>query len=225
MSWAKRLSAAATAGAAVVILMAAEQRSPLDRYIEEAMRTSPAAPAAAGSLYTTEGPLNDLARDPRARLTNDLVTIQVVESATALSKGTTTSSRKSAAKGGISALYGVASGRFADLLGTSNSSSLQGDGTTTRSGSLSTRLSARVTHVLPNSYLVVEGHREMVINSEKQLVVIRGIVRPSDLTRDNTVRSDRLAQMEVRINGKGVVNDAVKKPFFLYRLLLGLIPF
>ena len=39
------------------------------------------------------------------------------------------------------------------------------------------------------------------------------------------MRSDRLGQLEVRVNGKGVVGDAIKRPFFLYRLLLGLLPF
>jgi len=213
--------------AAVVVAgwLGAEERSPLDRYIEEAMRTAPFPPARNGSLYTSEGPLGEMTRDPRARLVNDLITIVVTESATALSKGTTTSSRKSSANGGVTSLYGAAAGPFANLINTNNANTLQGEGATTRSSTVSTRLSARVTHVLPNGYMVVEGYREVMVNSEKQLVTIRGMVRPSDLTRDNAVRSDRLAQMEVRINGKGVVNDAVRRPFFLYRLLLGLLPF
>jgi flagellar L-ring protein precursor FlgH len=205
--------------------MLAEERSPLDRYVEEVQGPNPNPAAAAGSTYSPEGPLADPARDPRASRVHDLVTILVVESANALAKGTTASSRKSSAKGGVSSLYGPASGRFADLLSTSNAATLQGEGATTRSSAVTTRLSARVTHVLPNGNLVVEGYREVMVNSERQLVSIRGVVRPVDLTRDNTVRSDRLAQMEVRINGKGVVNDAVRRPFFLYRLLLGLLPF
>jgi flagellar L-ring protein precursor FlgH len=47
----------------------------------------------------------------------------------------------------------------------------------------------------------------------------------SDLSAGNTVPSDHLAQLEVNINGKGVVNDAIHRPFFLYRVLLGLLPF
>ncbi len=217
--------ALAAAAASLAGCLGAEERSPLDRYIEESLRTAPPAPASPGSVYTYDSFLGDLARDPRSRLVNDLVTIIVVESSTALSKGTTTTSRKSSAKGGVSSLYGPASSRFADLVNTSNQTSLQGDGATSRSSSVSTRLSARVTHVLPNGYLVLEGQREITVNSERQLLTIRGVARPSDLARDNTVRSDRLAQMEVRVNGRGVVNDAVKRPFFLYRLLLGLLPF
>ena len=51
------------------------------------------------------------------------------------------------------------------------------------------------------------------------------MVRPADLLADNTIRSDRLAELEVRVNGKGVVGDAIRRPFILYRLLLGLLPF
>jgi flagellar L-ring protein precursor FlgH len=51
------------------------------------------------------------------------------------------------------------------------------------------------------------------------------VVRSADIGADDTVRSDRLAQLEVKVNGKGVVGDASRRPFFLYRLLLGLLPF
>jgi flagellar L-ring protein precursor FlgH len=90
---------------------------------------------------------------------------------------------------------------------------------------LSTTLSAHVTHVLPNGCLVVEGVKDVQINSEHQVVSIRGVVRPTDLSPGNVVPSDRLALAEVRINGKGVVGDAIRRPFFLYRLLIGLLPF
>jgi flagellar L-ring protein precursor FlgH len=56
-------------------------------------------------------------------------------------------------------------------------------------------------------------------------VIVRGVVRPADLSPNNVVPSTSLAQLEVRINGKGVVNDAVRRPNILYRILLGLLPF
>jgi flagellar L-ring protein precursor FlgH len=46
-----------------------------------------------------------------------------------------------------------------------------------------------------------------------------------DLSTANIVSSDRIAQMEIQVNGKGVVADSVKRPFILYRLILGLLPF
>jgi flagellar L-ring protein precursor FlgH len=110
-------------------------------------------------------------------------------------------------------------------LTTSGNQQLQGQGTTSRDSSLNTTLTAQVTHVLPNGSLVIQGQKEINVNSEHQTVTIRGILRPNDLSPANQVSSDRLAMLEVRVTGKGVVNDAVKRPFILYRLLLGLLPF
>jgi flagellar L-ring protein precursor FlgH len=103
--------------------------------------------------------------------------------------------------------------------------SLQGQGSTSRGTTLTTTLSARVTDVLPNGYLVVEGVKRVQVNSENQIITIRGVVRPFDLDLTNSVASDRIAQMEVQVNGKGVVGDSIHRPFFLYRILLGLLPF
>ena len=73
--------------------------------------------------------------------------------------------------------------------------------------------------------MLVEAAKDLQVNSERQTITVRGIVRPADIGAGNTVRSDRLGQLEVHVNGKGVVGDAIKRPFFLYRLLLGLLPF
>jgi flagellar L-ring protein precursor FlgH len=90
---------------------------------------------------------------------------------------------------------------------------------------INTTLTARVAAVLPNGGMLLEATKEVEINSERQTITVRGVVRPADLLADNTVLSDRLAELEVRVNGKGVVGDAIKRPFILYRLLLGLLPF
>ena len=90
---------------------------------------------------------------------------------------------------------------------------------------MTTTLSARVTHVLPNGYLVVEGVRDLLVNSERQAITVRGVIRPLDLGPGNTVRSDRVAQLEVKVSGKGVVEDSIRRPMFLYRLLMGILPF
>ena len=90
---------------------------------------------------------------------------------------------------------------------------------------MSTTLTARVIHVLPNGALVIEAAKDIQINSERQTITVRGVVRPADIDTTNSVRSNRLGQLEVRVNGKGVVGDAVRRPFFLYRLILGLLPF
>ncbi len=217
-------------GAAVA---AAERRravelSPLDEYVRAASaRPSDLAGASPGSLFAPGAALADLARDPRAYRLDDLVTIVVSDRASAIARGVTNTSRKSTSSSGIGALAGVlaATSPLANLASLAGSSKVDGQGETSRETELTTTLSARVTHVLPNGYLVLEGTKNIAVNSERQLVTVRGVCRPQDLTPANQVRSDRLGQLEVKVSGKGVVADAVRRPFLLYRLLEGILPF
>jgi len=206
----------------------APQPTALDLYIQQAHAAARAAnDASPGSLWSSGALYNDLARDLRASRVNDTVTVLVAENASAVSSGDVQTARSSAANASVTALGGVtkAAGALANLLGTSGSQSLKGSGTTSRQTVLSTTLGTRVVDVLPNGYLVVEGVKEIRVSSEQQIITVRGVVRPADLSPDNVVRSDHMAQLEVSVNGKGVVGDAIKRPFFLYRLLLGLLPF
>jgi flagellar L-ring protein precursor FlgH len=107
----------------------------------------------------------------------------------------------------------------------SSSASLDGEGETSRETVLSTTLSARVTHVLPNGLLVVQGQKSVRVNSEMQTVTVRGLLRPLDVSPRNTVFSDQIAELEVAVDGKGIVADAVRRPNILYRILLGILPF
>ena len=102
---------------------------------------------------------------------------------------------------------------------------MNGAGTTSRGSTITATLSARVTAVLPNGYLVLQGTKDVLVNSEHQMVTVRGVIRPADLSPGNIITSNQIAQMEIRIDGKGVVNDAIKRPFILWRLILGLLPF
>jgi flagellar L-ring protein precursor FlgH len=171
--------------------------------------------------------LTDLGSDVRAAHVDDLVTVLVSEHASAVASGITKTQRQSNTSNSVTALAGVtrAAGPWANLANVSGNTQLNGQGQTTRQTALTTTLSARVTQVLPNGYLVVEGAKDIQVNSERQTVSVRGIVRTVDLSPGNVVPSTSMADLEVRINGKGVINDAVRRPFFLYRLLLGLLPF
>jgi flagellar L-ring protein precursor FlgH len=111
------------------------------------------------------------------------------------------------------------------LLDFSNERKLQGQGETTRAMTLTTTISARVVATTLNGLLVVEGTKQTVVNSERQTIVVRGLIRPVDVTPGNIVRSDQISDLTLEVNGKGVVNDAIKRPFILYRILLGLLPF
>jgi flagellar L-ring protein FlgH len=64
-----------------------------------------------------------------------------------------------------------------------------------------------------------------VVNSENQTITVRGVIRPIDLDTTNSVPSARIAQMELKVDGKGIVNDSIRRPNILYRILMGLLPF
>jgi flagellar L-ring protein precursor FlgH len=202
--------------------------SPLDRFVRDAETRSAEAPAPTpGAIWVSQSRLADAARDVRASQIDDLLTIVVAEQASAVTSGTTKTSRTSSAKSGITAAGGITRplGPLVNLAGLSGDQQLSGEGATSRSTTLKTTVTARVVHVLPNGALVVEAAKDIQINSERQTITLRGVVRPQDVDAANSVQSDRLGQLEVRVNGKGVVGDAVRRPFFLYRLLLGLLPF
>lgn len=212
-------------------LLPQPQPSAVDQYVHDAdsRALQDADLASLGSTWSNFSVMTDLARDPRAGRLDDVVTIVVAESASAVSTGTTQTSRKSSAATTVTGVPGIKSAAAAALLANlakmSGDTELNGQGTTSRSTTLNTEMTARVTHVLPNGFLVVEGSKNVQINSEWQVVTVRGIVRPADLASDNTVSSARIAQLEIKLDGKGVVNDAIHRPNILYRLLLGLLPF
>ncbi len=202
-----------------------DKLSSIERYILEATAQASSVQASPGSLYSSSGLLGDVARDLQARQVNDIVTIVVADRASAVSRGTTNSARKSSASASIASLYGSRASALASLARLGGQQQLKGQGETSRETVLTTTISARVTNVLPNGYLVLEGGKDIWINSEHQQITVRGVVRWNDIGAGNQVSSDRLANLEVQVKGKGVVGDAIRRPNFLYRLLLGLLPF
>jgi len=101
--------------------------------------------------------------------------------------------------------------------------SYNGEGSTSRETRLATTLTARVVDVLPNGYLVVQGRREVRVNNENQMVVLTGIVRPTDINRSNVVSSSAVAQMTIRVQGKGTVSQPLK-PGWLHQIINGIWP-
>jgi flagellar L-ring protein precursor FlgH len=181
--------------------------------------------ASPGSLYSASGRLADSARDVRASEVNDIVTIIVKEAASAIVTGVSNSSRKSSVNASITGIAGIVSPKLTNLVGATGDTELAGAGSTSRNLTLSTTISARVIEVQPNGNLVIEGIKDIGVNSDKQTITVHGIVRPADLSSANMVNSVQVANLTVKVTGKGVVGDAIRRPNFLYRLLLGLLPF
>jgi flagellar L-ring protein FlgH len=203
--------------------------SPLDKYISDAYKdgSSPQAAHPIGSTWSQNALFSNLGMDLRANRVNDLVNIVVTETFSAVANGDVKTQRQATAQSNIAQLAGVTktTGPLANLLGTNTQTQLQGTGETSRGAVLTANLSARVTHILPNGYLVIEGTKRVQVSSENQVVTVRGVIRPVDLAPNNSISSNLIAQMEIQVNGKGVINDTIHRPNILYRILLGILPF
>jgi flagellar L-ring protein FlgH len=198
----------------------------LRAYIDSAKKTGAEAQKSEGSLWTGSGYRANLFRDAKARGIDDVVTIRVSETTQAVASADAKNSRASSATAGVSNLFGLekAIKEMPTMVSGKSDSSFEGKGSTSRETTLETSLTARVTDVLPNGYLVVEGMREIRVNNENQSVYLTGVVRPDDIGPNNTVLSSAVAQMSVRVQGKGVVSQPIK-PGWLFKLLNGILPF
>ncbi len=189
-----------------------------------ALMQSPANP----SLFSADSPNLFLFRDQKARALGDIVTIQVVETATATNSATTATQKKGDVSLNGPAVFGIEQGNsalnFSNMLQGAGGINFNGTGSTSRTGKLEAAISARVVEVLSNGDLRIEGNKEVAINGERQLLTIRGLVRVKDVTPSNQVLSTSIADMAVLFNGKGVVADA-NKPGWLYKVFRVISPF
>ncbi len=198
----------------------------LGSYVAEANAQPAPQQGGDGSLWVGKGAYSNLFRDFKAREVNDVVTIVVAETTQANTAADATSNKDSSAEVGFSNLFG-AEKKIKELSSAVNGKStttFKGAGSTTRATMLTTTLTARVKSVLPNGYLQIEGIRELRLNNENQTIYLSGIVRPEDISAKNIVSSAAIAQMEVRVQGRGIVSQPLK-PGWLYRILNGILPF
>jgi flagellar L-ring protein precursor FlgH len=168
-------------------------------------------PVALGSLWPADDHVFFYA-DHKALRVGDIVTINIVESASANNTADTDLSRKSSIEAGLSSWFGkekfLKLFKLSDNLISSNSEDThKGAGTTTRGGNLTATITAIVKEVLPNGNLVIQGTRTVAVNHEEQYITITGVIRPLDVTRDNNVLSTRVADASIAIGGSGVVAD------------------
>jgi len=183
--------------------------------------------AEARASYTTATPgglwMSGLLGDLRAHNVNDLVTVHVIEAVTAQGTADAALNKKSNAAVAVPNLFGLESkypGALdpSSLAALSTSTTFTGGGNTSRSGSLSAEMTARVAEVLPNGTMVIEGVREIEINGDRQIVVLSGLVRPSDIGPGNVIPSTAIGQMRIRYFGSGLIKDNLQ-PGWLVKAL------
>ncbi len=174
----------------------------VDLALQYAAQPSPAM----GSLWNNSGAT--MFTDPKARQVGDLVMIFVQETASATRSLGTKRSRKSKHASSLSGMFGLEKELIPHFnpglaMDTSNDKSFAGSGETTNSDSLIASVTAVVTAVYPNGNMMVIGRREVTINQQPQELTFSGIVRPSDISANNTIVSSQVAQAKVSYGGGG----------------------
>ena len=177
---------------------------------------------ATSSLWTEVGSRGTLFLDYKGRQVGDIIVVNIVESSSATNSNSTSTSRESSHANGITNILGLpANLGVTNFLGmgnpldptleTDSSSSFSGSGSKNKSDSVSATIAARITDVLPSGNLVIEGHREIIVDQEKQIIKISGIVRQKDISATNTVDSTAIADARITYSGKGIITDSNRK--------------
>ncbi|HVM59901.1 MAG TPA: flagellar basal body L-ring protein FlgH [Verrucomicrobiae bacterium] len=179
------------------------------------------APARADSLWR-QATAPSMFADHKAFGIGDIVTILVQENSTATKNNETKTSKQSSMKDALSAfLYSPAGSAFLTKNGAlpalqySQAHAFDGSGQINNNETIVDEVPVRVVDVLPNRNLVVEGSRHTSFAGEQQDVVLRGVVRPDDITANNTVYSYNVADATIRIVNKGTVTNSQKKGWLM----------
>jgi len=95
-----------------------------------------------------------------------------------------------------------------------NSNKFDGKGENLRAGNIRARISVTVVGVKDNSGLIIEGHRMIGINGDRESIYLSGVVRSKDITPDNTIESHLVADAEITYTGKGNATTGSRPGFF-----------
>lgn len=199
----------------------------LKSYLERVRTENSNLQPTTGSIWTDTGRLTRMNTDVRAMRPHDLISVVVTENLAASTDGTVQNKRASSANSQISALLGNlhAGNALQNLLNQSSSSALNAQGETATTSSLSTVFGGQVVDVLPNGILVIEAARQVEFSQQTQTIVLRGLVRPEDISQQNQVLSTAISSLELEVRGKGIISDYTHRQNPVVRFLESLLIF
>jgi flagellar L-ring protein FlgH len=193
----------------------------LRTYIEKVRAQQAAEVRTPGSIWSSNGKLVRLGTDVKAYRVHDVVQIVVSESLAASTDGQVKNARASSASSSLTSLFGAlkSSNALQNLVNQSSASGLTAQGQSTTNSSLETAFGAEVVDVLPNGMLVVQATRQLTFSQQTQLIRLRGLVRPEDVSAQNQIQSNDMTDLELEVTGKGIVNDSTYRQNPLVRWL------
>ena len=190
-----------------------------------------ALPSQPGSLWQTGS--QNFFNDNRASRVGDILTVLISMDEGAQVKSQTDRDREADESMGAPHFFGLES-KLKDILPNAvdpeklvelnSGSGSKGGGSSRRSEQIQMKLAAMIAAVLPNGNFVINGNQEVRVNYELRELQIAGVVRPQDITAENTVTYDKIAEARIAYGGRGQISD-VQQPRYGQQVLDMVLPF
>ena len=181
-----------------------------------------------GSLYSVQG--TSLFADKKDLQVGDIIQIVISEDLTSKSnnKRELTSTRDNSLGGGLLAATGTntlggtvgnAANKFNSNLGvnfeTNSSASDKGKVKTELDETFATTISAIIEETYQNGNYYIKGKKEMLIEGQRQEIIVSGVIRPYDITSDNSINSSQIADLKLLYDKDGTESDILETPWGL----------
>ena len=177
-----------------------------------------------GSLFTDSK--ESLVGRAKTFRVGDIITVLLNESAQA--KRSQNSETKREAANTLPSGAGLKIGNVSPFLDgiaiNKNSTSSKGSGTANQSATLTGEVAVTITDILQNGNLVLRGEKQLAMSEGTEVIQISGVIRPSDISPNNTVQSRRLANAQIAYRGEGELNNA-SGAGWATKLLFAFFPF
>lgn len=173
----------------------------------------PEAPAFAAERAATGGIYNASSQglfvmDRRAAQVGDILTVELRERFSASKSQSASGSSGSSRQMDLPNIF---TGGFDDnLLSSSSDNSFQGRGAAQQSNSLTGRMTVSVVRILPGGLLEIMGEKRLTLNTGNEYIRLTGIVRSEDISAENVILSERIANAEIQYVGAGDVADTAR---------------
>jgi flagellar L-ring protein precursor FlgH len=155
----------------------------------------------------------DLYGDKKAHRIGDILRVEIVEQTSSSKDAQKTTDKQNNITGSISINSPTVDGENRASWGNvsvpswklNTTRAFTGKGAMENSDKLTGTISVRVMEVLPNGNLLVEGSRSVFVQNEEAKIILTGMVRPEDISRDNAVKSTAVADATIRYVSSGSI--------------------
>lgn len=206
---------------------AAPEKKPLviQEPLEEIQESAPEI-TEAGSLWQNGN--TSMFSDRKAKEVGDIVTVLISEKASATKEASTSTDRTTNMHAGVPNFFGLESDKIwqelyypidvNNIVNAEFNNKFDGKGSTSRKEDLSASLTTQVVGRYPNGQLKIRGGKEVMVNNEVQIIHLTGIIRPVDITANNTISSTKILNARISYTGNGAISDK-QEPGWAMRML------